>query len=74
MEHRQPRLNGDTRHRKRRLREKLAKLDTIRYAATIRAAAAEMKRRVTDRIEREIFLEEASCNCFSNVKRQEREL
>lgn len=52
MEHRQPRLNGDTRRRKRRLREKLARLDEIRYAPSIRAAAAEMKRRVMDKIER----------------------
>lgn len=50
-----PRINGDTRRRKRRLREKLAKLDAIRYAPAIRAAAAEMKRRVMDKIEREIF-------------------
>ena len=49
------RLTGDTRRRKRRLREKLAKLDAIRYAPAIRAAAAEMKRRVMDKIEREIF-------------------
>jgi len=58
MEHRQPRINGDTRRRKRRLREKLAKLDAIRYAPAIRAAADEMKRRVIDKIEREIFANE----------------
>ena len=50
-----PRINGDTRRRKRRLREKLEKLDAIWYAPAIRAAAAEMKRRVMDKIEREIF-------------------
>jgi hypothetical protein len=55
MEHRQPRINGDTRRRKRRLRDKLAKLDAILYAPAIRAAAAELKRRVIDKIEREIF-------------------
>jgi len=52
---RNARLNGDTRRRKRRLREKLAKRDAIRYAPAIREAAAEMKRRVTDKIECEIF-------------------
>jgi len=49
------RLNGDTRRRKRRLREKLAKRDAIKYGPALRATAAEMKRRVTDKIEREIF-------------------
>jgi hypothetical protein len=46
MEHRQPRINGDTRRRKRRLREKLAKLDAIRYAPAILAWAADQKRRI----------------------------
>jgi hypothetical protein len=50
-----PQINGDTRRRKRRLREKLEKLDAIRYAPAIRAATAEMKRRVMDKIERELF-------------------
>lgn len=50
-----PRINGDTRRRKRRLREKLEKLDAIRYAPAILAAAAEMKGRVMDKIEREIL-------------------
>ena len=53
MEHRQTRINGDTRRRKRRLREKLAKLDAIRYAPAIRAAAVGIKRRVIDKIERQ---------------------
>lgn len=59
MDHRQPRINGDTRRRKRRLREKLEKLDMIRYAPAIQAAAAEMKRRVMDKLEREIFANKA---------------
>jgi len=46
-----PRINGDTRRRSRRLREKLEKLDLIRYAPAIREA----QRRVIDKIERQIF-------------------
>jgi ribosomal protein L25 (general stress protein Ctc) len=67
MDHRQPRLNGDTRRRKRRLREKLAKRDAIRYAPAIRAVAAELKRRVMDKIEREIFANSVIC-----VKQEEK--
>jgi hypothetical protein len=50
-----PRLNGDTRRRKRRLREKMEKKDKIRYVPAIRTVAAEIKLRVMDKIEREIF-------------------
>jgi hypothetical protein len=39
--------------RKRRLREKLDKLDLIRYAPAIRAVQEEMKRRVMEGIERD---------------------
>lgn len=45
-DHRQPRLNGDTRRRKRRLREKLEKKDSIKYGPAIRAWVAEQKRRI----------------------------
>lgn len=46
MDHRQPRINGDTRRRKRRLREKLAKQDAIRYAPAIRAWVTDQQRRI----------------------------
>jgi len=52
---RMPRLNGDTRRRKKRLRKKLAKLDYARFAPLIEAAAGLMWRRVKDRVENEIF-------------------
>ena len=54
MDYSQPRINGDTRRRKRRIREKLAKQDAIRYAPAIQYAAAEIKRRVIGRVEHEI--------------------
>ena len=50
-----PRINGDTRRRKRRLREKLEKKDAIRYAPEIRAACEEFKRRLKEKIERRLF-------------------
>jgi hypothetical protein len=43
-EHRQPRINGDTRRRKRRLREKLAKKDQIKYGPMIRVMQAKLQR------------------------------
>lgn len=41
-----PRLNGDTRRRKRRLREKLEKKDAINYGPAIRAWVEDQKRRI----------------------------
>lgn len=58
LDHRKPRIGGDMRRRKRRLREKLAKQDTIRYASAIRAVSVEMKRSVMDKIERDISIAE----------------
>lgn len=46
MERRQPRINGDTRRRKRRLREKLAKRDAIKYGPAIREWAVDQKLRI----------------------------
>jgi hypothetical protein len=40
-----PRWNGDTRRRKRRLREKLAKLDAIRYGPAIKTWTRMMTKR-----------------------------
>ena len=48
LPNRMPRINGDTRRRKRRLREKLDKLDLIRYAPAIRAAQRILKTEFED--------------------------
>ena len=49
------RMNGDTRRRKRRLRNKLDKKLAIRYGPAIFAEVEEIKRRVTDKIEMDLF-------------------
>lgn len=41
-----PRINGDTRRRKRRLREKLEKKDAVKYGSAIRAWVEDQKRRI----------------------------
>ncbi len=43
-----PRINGDTRRRKRRLREKLEKKDAIKYGPAIRAWVFEQQRRINN--------------------------
>jgi len=56
------RINGDMRKRKRRLREKLAKQDAIRYSSWMDVLNEEMRRRVIDKIEHEIFADKQGGN------------
>jgi hypothetical protein len=55
-----PRLNGDTRRRKARLRKKLEKQDRIRFAPVIRNVVAGMKLAVIGKLERELFANAAT--------------
>jgi hypothetical protein len=52
---REPRINGDTRHRKKRLFEKIRKLDEIKYAPIIKQISEEMMRKIRDKLELEII-------------------
>lgn len=52
---RTPRINGDTRRRKRRLRDKIAKRDKATYAGVMRWASALIRDGVVRAIERGLF-------------------
>ena len=50
LSRRLPRINGDTRWRKKRLRKKFAKLDAVRFAPEIKAATDAIIKRMEDDI------------------------